>query len=130
MHKNTLDLDDALEWVAKRHRKAVEDVLAAWRRALALSFSPQVDEDLSVYIDHILNWPRANDCWNFESGRYFGTRGTEYQRTRCVPLLPKRGAVDLTRCHGAAEVLLVEEFEKGEDAQPRFAVAPLAVAGE
>lgn len=90
MHENTLDLDDALEWVANRHRKAVEDVLAAWRRALALSFSPQVDEDVSVYIDHILNWPRANDCWNFENGRYFGEDGLRIQKDRIVELAPPK----------------------------------------
>ena len=90
MHENTLDLDDALEWVASRHRNTVEDVLAAWRRALVLSFSPQVDEDVSVYIDHILNWPRANDCWNFENGRYFGEDGLRIQKDRIVELAPPK----------------------------------------
>ncbi|KAM5537397.1 hypothetical protein V8D89_008916 [Ganoderma adspersum] len=90
MHENALDLDRALEWVAERHRETVEDALAAWSRALALSFSPQVDEDVVVYIDHILNWPRANDCWNFENGRYFGEDGLRIQKDRLVELAPPK----------------------------------------
>ena len=119
-------LDEALKWTADYHEEVEARFLDGMKRVP--SFGPDVDPQLQQFIQAIAMWPRTNDCWNFESGRYFGTRGTEYQRTRCVPLLPKRGAVDLTRCHGAAEVLLVEEFEKGEDAQRAFAVAPLAVA--
>ena len=80
MHENDQSLEEALEWVAGRHRERVEHALATWPKALDLSFSRQVDEDLLIYIDHIMNWPRANDCWNFENGRYFGGDGLRIQR--------------------------------------------------
>ena len=45
---------------------------------------------LKYYVDHVLNWVRANDSWNFESGRYFGSEGPRIQKERVVRLLPKR----------------------------------------
>ncbi|KAI1789678.1 terpenoid synthase [Ganoderma leucocontextum] len=55
MHENSQCLEEAIEWIAARHREQVEHALATWPRALALSFSHQVDEDLIVYIDHLMN---------------------------------------------------------------------------
>ncbi len=89
MHENNQQLEEAIEWVAARHRERFEHALATWPRALALSFSRQVNEDLRVYIDHIMNWPRANDCWNFENGRYFQGDGLRVMKERVVELLPK-----------------------------------------
>ena len=90
MHENNLDLDGALQWVAARHKERVDHALATWPQALSLSFSPEVDKDLAFYLDHVMNWPRANDCWNFENGRYFGSDGLRIQKERTVTLLPKR----------------------------------------
>ncbi len=67
----------------------MEHALVTWPRALVLSFSPEVDEDLKVYIDHLMNWPRGNNCWDFESGRYFGVDGMRVMKERVVELLPK-----------------------------------------
>ena len=77
------------------------------------SFGPAVDAELQVYITHLANWPRCNDCWNFESGRYFGNKGLEYQRTRLVPMLPKR-AHNPTLKRELVEVPLVEKLELGD----------------
>nr|WOJ44888.1 linalool/nerolidol synthase [Ganoderma lucidum] len=92
MHENSQGLDEALQWVAARHRERVAHALAIWPRALALSFSPRVDEDLLVYIEHLMNWPRGSDCWDFESGRYFGEDGLRIQKERVVELSPKKQA--------------------------------------
>lgn len=89
MHENNQSLDEALEWVASRHKERMEHALALWPEVLALSFSRQVDEELVVYIDHLMNWPRADECWAFESGRYFGKDGLRVQKERVVELLPK-----------------------------------------
>ena len=43
-----------------------------------------------MYVEHLAGWPRGNDCWNFESERYFGSEGLEVQKTRYVKLLPKK----------------------------------------
>ncbi|TBU55418.1 terpenoid synthase [Dichomitus squalens] len=93
MHENNLDLDGALQWVAARHKERFNHALATWPRALSLTFSPQVDRDLACYLDHLMNWPRANDCWNFENGRYFGTEGLQIQKHRAVMLLQKRSVM-------------------------------------
>ena len=90
MHENNQTLHEAFKlWVASRHKERMEHALAIWPQLLSLSFSRQVDEDLIAYIDHLMNWPRANDCWDFESQRYFGEDGVRVQKDREVELLPK-----------------------------------------
>ncbi|OCH85712.1 terpenoid synthase [Obba rivulosa] len=90
MHEKQLDLDGALSWLAAEHKTRVDRVLETWKQVEKLEFSPDVNTAVAFYIDHLLNWPRANDCWNFESGRYFGRDGLRVQRERVVELLPKR----------------------------------------
>jgi len=87
MHQFDTDLDGALAWVCQYHEEVKARFLEGLKRVP--SFGPKVDRQLEEYILHLANWPRANDCWNFESGRYFGSKGLEIQKTRCVPLLPK-----------------------------------------
>ncbi|KAH9885838.1 hypothetical protein C8Q73DRAFT_795687 [Cubamyces lactineus] len=65
----------------------------------ALSLIPQVlvlianagphAAPLAFYLDHIANWPRASECWNFESERYFGTDGRQIQKSRLLTLAPR-----------------------------------------
>ena len=89
MHHLGLDLDGAVEWAASYHRDAQKRFLDAMK--LVPSFgSAAVDVELETYINRIAFWVRANYCWSFEGGRYFGDRGVEYQTTRRVPLL-RRG---------------------------------------
>lgn len=87
MHNFGYSFDEALQWVANYH----DDVEARFLDGLKRlpSFGPEVDPQIQEFILAIAMWPRANDCWNFESGRYFGTKGLEIQKTRRVPLLPK-----------------------------------------
>ncbi|KAI0777943.1 isoprenoid synthase domain-containing protein [Irpex lacteus] len=70
MHQFNLSLPDAMKWVVKYHEERVP------------SWGKEIDDQVAVYIEHLAGWPRCNDCWNFESGRYL--------KTRLVPLLPKR----------------------------------------
>ncbi|KAJ7137759.1 isoprenoid synthase domain-containing protein [Mycena epipterygia] len=92
MHQFNLDLYGAMAWVVDYHEEVETRFLDALKRVP--SFGPEVDSQLHEYIEHLANWPRCNDCWNFESGRYFGKNGLEFQKTRYVPLLPK---VDMDR---------------------------------
>ncbi|KAI0752004.1 terpenoid synthase [Fomes fomentarius] len=93
MHEYDLDIDGALEWLAQQHRDRVDHAISIWPQVLALSFSPQIDLDLAFYVDHLMNWPRGQDSWNFESGRYFGRDGLRVQKERTVQLSPKIGDV-------------------------------------
>ncbi|KAI0727260.1 isoprenoid synthase domain-containing protein [Fomitopsis betulina] len=70
-------LDEALKWTANRHEEVQARFLDGMKRLP--SFGPDVDPRLQQYIQAIATGPRANDCWNFESGRYFGSKGLEIQ---------------------------------------------------
>jgi hypothetical protein len=87
MHQFNTDFEGAMKWVCEYHEEVETKFLDALKRVP--SFGPEVDKQLEEYILHLANWPRCNDCWNFESGRYFGTKGLEIQKSRYVPLLPK-----------------------------------------
>ncbi|KAF9806349.1 hypothetical protein IEO21_08705 [Rhodonia placenta] len=87
MHQFNIDLEAAMTWVASYH-KDVENKFLDGMKELP-SFGPVVDKELEEYILALAIWPRTNDCWNFESGRYFGSKGLQVQKTRYVPLLPK-----------------------------------------
>ncbi|EED79566.1 predicted protein [Postia placenta Mad-698-R] len=87
MHQFNIDLEAAMAWVASYH-KGVENKFLDGMRKLP-SFGPAVDRELQEYVLALAIFPRANDCWSFESGRYFGTKGLQVQKTRYVPLLPK-----------------------------------------
>ncbi|EJF62150.1 terpenoid synthase [Dichomitus squalens LYAD-421 SS1] len=88
IHHLGLNLDSAVEWAADYHKDAQRRFSDTMK--LVPSFGPAVDRDLDTYIQRIAMWVRGNYCWLFEGGRYFGSRGAEYQKTRRVPLLPKR----------------------------------------
>ncbi|KAI0753179.1 terpenoid synthase [Daedaleopsis nitida] len=100
MYQYKLNLDGAVTWLAEQHKAQVQQALRLWPQALALSFSREIDKNLQFYIDHLMNWPRANDCWNFENGRYFGDYGLRIQKERLVELLP--GAHDRWRLHSTS----------------------------
>lgn len=87
MHQFNTDLEGAMKWVVNYHEDVEAKFLDGLKRVP--SFGPAVDKQLEEYIVAIAMWPRTNDCWNFESGRYFGSKGLEIQKTRYVPLLPK-----------------------------------------
>ena len=59
----------------------------------------------------VADWPRGNDCWRFESGRYFGQKGLEVQKTRSVEMFAKR-AMNPDMRRDKVEVPLVEELEQ------------------
>ena len=88
MHQYNLPLPDAMEWVVKYRSKIETNFLEGLKRIP--SWGKDVDDQMAVYIEHLAGWPRGNECWSFESGRYFGSKGLEVQKTRRVKLLPKR----------------------------------------
>jgi hypothetical protein len=87
MHERGCDVQEAMQWAAKYHKEVEARFLENMNRLP--SFYPSVDADLHEYLFQLANWPRGNDCWSFESGRYFGSKGLDVQKTRKVPLLAK-----------------------------------------
>ena len=104
------DFDGAMIWAADYHKDVETRFFDTLKRLP--SFGTQVDHDLAIYIEHLANWPRSNDCWNFESGRYFGSKGLEYQRTRLVPMLHKHPRNPTLR-RELVELPNIDNLEKG-----------------
>lgn len=84
-HFNT-DITGAIEWIHNYHlglqAKFTEKYFQVPR------WGGPVDRQILQCIDGVANWVRANDQWHFESGRCFGEKAGEVQKTRWVTLLP------------------------------------------
>ena len=104
-----IDFDSAMEWAIGYHK----DVQSRFLNNLARvpSFGPKVDGAVQEYIAHLSNWPRANICWSFECGLYFGTMGLQVQDTRMVPLYSNR-VRNMKLRRELVEIPLVEELER------------------
>jgi len=87
MNEKDVDLDGALKWVGEYH----EEVLSRFQaqRRMLPSWDPDMDLVVNAYVDRLAHWIRGHDCWSFESGRYFGSKGPEIKEHRMVGLLPR-----------------------------------------
>ncbi|SJL11821.1 uncharacterized protein ARMOST_15232 [Armillaria ostoyae] len=88
MHELTCDLHTAVSWVENRHRSTRNKFLTLWTEIP--SWGPETDVTVSLYLHGIANWVCANNCWSFESERYFGTNGRAVQQNRMVTLMPRQ----------------------------------------
>ncbi|KAI0664549.1 terpenoid synthase [Cubamyces menziesii] len=76
MREKGLDLNGAVEWLAAEHTNVAGRFCALWKELATLEFgSAELDDAFGAYVHHLANWPRANVCWSFEGGRYFGGDG-------------------------------------------------------
>ena len=87
MRQFGMDLDSAVAWAARYHDEIKAKFIDLFQKVP--SFGEAVDKDLRLYLDGVACWPRAHHSWCYESGRYFGSKGLEYQRTHMIALLPK-----------------------------------------
>ena len=109
MHHFELDMFHAAEWVACYHKEVEARFLDTLTRLPC--FGPGVDEALREYTTKSLAaWPRGNDCWTFESERYFRSKGAEVRKTGKTPLLAKRVMGPGMR-REKVEVQLIDELE-------------------
>ncbi|KAJ8455153.1 hypothetical protein ONZ51_g12604 [Trametes cubensis] len=94
MEERKVDINGALQWLADQHSEQVDRALSLLPQVLALvaTAGPHAAA-LAFYVDHLANWPRANDCWNFESGRYFGADGRQIQKSRLLTLAPRKAVL-------------------------------------
>ncbi|KAI0331842.1 terpenoid synthase [Cubamyces sp. BRFM 1775] len=90
MEERKLDITAAMQWLADQHGEQVDRALSLLPQVLALiaTAGPHAAA-LASYLDHLVTWPRANNCWHFESGRYFGADGRQIQKTRLITLSPR-----------------------------------------
>ena len=89
MHQENLSLNEAMKWIGDYYSKLVHKFLNDLRRVPY--FGQEFQDEVIRYLDGLGNWVRANDCWHFESHRYFMTSGLEIQQSRTVVLLPRLG---------------------------------------
>ncbi|KAF8641803.1 hypothetical protein AX16_009784 [Volvariella volvacea WC 439] len=95
--------NQAMVWAAQYHKSVEARFLAGLQRIPSFG-SETLDREVQQYLECLANWPRANDCWNFECGRYFGKKGLQVRQTRWVELLPKEDKNDIgNRCDSASE---------------------------
>ncbi|KAK0421583.1 terpenoid synthase [Armillaria borealis] len=88
MNEQNCDLHDALSWVEDLYRSTRNKFLMLWTEIP--SWGPEIDAIASLYLHGIADWVRGNECWIFESERYFGSNGRAVQQHRMVTLMPKR----------------------------------------
>ena len=89
MNEKGIDLDGALDWLAKYNDEVLSDFLA--QRHMLPSWDPDMDRIVNEYVDRLGWWIRGLDSCSFESRKYFGTKGAEIKEHRMVTLLPQGG---------------------------------------
>ncbi|KAK7043766.1 hypothetical protein VNI00_008378 [Paramarasmius palmivorus] len=88
MIQDNIAANDAIARVSRMHDELVHKFL---RLCDDLPSRPESINDAMAkkYVDGLGNWIRANDCFSFESRRYFGKVGSRIQQERIVELLPR-----------------------------------------
>ncbi|KAG1738235.1 terpenoid synthase, partial [Suillus lakei] len=81
------DVNGAMLWAADLHMECQKKLLEAM--SAIPKWGDPIDSQVTEYCDGIGNWVRANYEWNFESERFFGTKGLEIHSKRWMTLMPK-----------------------------------------
>ncbi|KAJ7621510.1 terpenoid synthase [Mycena polygramma] len=85
-------VQEAIDRVSAIHDRLATEFLDVFH-SLPSFGSPAVDSMVRRYVDGLGNWIRANECWSFETWRYFKNDGLRVQRERLVDLLPRDGSL-------------------------------------
>ncbi|KAK1226347.1 hypothetical protein PQX77_010674 [Marasmius sp. AFHP31] len=88
MNAYKTDIQEAMGLAASLHDRLAQEFLDLVGKVPKFG-DATIDSDVSTYVDGLGSWIRGNDCWSFESPRYFGSQGVKIQETRMVELLPK-----------------------------------------
>ncbi|KAJ6519123.1 terpenoid synthase [Mycena sanguinolenta] len=83
-----LSVQEAIDRVSTIYDDLAAQFLAVFN-SLPSFDSAAVDSMVRHYVDGLGNWIRANDCWSFETWRYFRDDGLRIQKERSIDLLPR-----------------------------------------
>lgn len=87
MAEHCLDVQGAIDWLeiyaTGVHASFLDNI------AKLPKWGGDIDRRVKLYTDGIAQWVRGNDDWTYESGRYFGAKGSEIKKTRVMTLLPQ-----------------------------------------
>jgi hypothetical protein len=87
MHHDNCSVEQAMERMAEMHQQYSRRFLQL-RNDLP-SWGPAIDPIAGEYVQAFADWATGNYYWQFENGRYFGSKGKEVYQTRMVAWLPK-----------------------------------------
>jgi hypothetical protein len=87
MHEFGTDINGAVLWMAELFKEKEKKFLEAMK-ALP-EWGEPIDSNIRKYCDGLGCWVRGNYEWNFDSERFFGSKGSEIKRNRWVTLMPK-----------------------------------------
>ena len=79
MHQYKTDIHGAMNWVYDYHKELETKFMELYENKIP-KFGEPVDTELARYVDGIGNIVRANDQWDFETERYFGKTGPEFEK--------------------------------------------------
>ena len=88
MHQEGIDLQRAVDFVGNMCKQSIDRFNED--RARLPSWGPEIDRDVSIYVDGLANWIVGSLHWSFETERYFAKSGRQVKATRTVDLLPLR----------------------------------------
>ena len=88
MHQEGVDLQTAVDFVGNMCKQSIDRFNED--RANLPSWGPEIDRDVSIYVDGLANWIVGSLHWSFETERYFGKTGRQVKATRTVEILPLR----------------------------------------
>lgn len=90
MHQEGVDLQTAVDFVGNMCKQSIDRFNQD--RARLPSWGPEIDRDVSVYVDGLANWIVGSLHWSFETERYFGKTGRQVKATRTVQIAPLRAS--------------------------------------
>ncbi|KAF8870958.1 terpenoid synthase [Infundibulicybe gibba] len=90
MHERGSTLEEAVAGISRLNDDLIRVCLEEYERIPKQWGSSTLDTEVAEYIHGIRNWVRANECWSYESQRYFGKAGLEVRRTGAVEIMQRQ----------------------------------------
>ncbi|KAK0622812.1 terpenoid synthase [Immersiella caudata] len=92
MKEKGLSLQETYDWIGRYHDDVADEFLRLYKDLPPFpDESEQVNREIWEYVYGLGNWVRTNECWSFESGRYFGSDGQKIiENGMRFALLPRK----------------------------------------
>ena len=89
MNQNNLDMQSAVDLVGAMCKEVFDRFMDLKHNKIP-SWSPEVDEDVRIYVEGLADWMVGTLHWSFESERYLGKEAQKVRETLVVQLLPPK----------------------------------------
>lgn len=88
MHEKGLSLYEAIDYIAKLSEDMMREFVEL--RATMPSYGPEIDREVSIYLDGLAAWMIGILNWTFCTERYFGKNVANVKATMIVKLQPQK----------------------------------------